>query len=149
MACDYPAEARRIYFTAESANKALPLVRAIVEDIVHQWQVISELERSLAPFLGGQYRFAPHELYSEELTHRLSQLESEQSRLKDLVRELSDLGVEIKSVLDGLCDFPCLVNGREVFLCWKLGEPQVQFWHEIDAGFAGRQPLKKLADCAD
>lgn len=149
MASAYPAEARRIYFTAESANKALPLVRAIVLDIVHQWQVVSELERSLAPFLSEQNRAVPHELYSEELSHRQSQLESEQIRLKELLQELSELGVEIKSVQDGLCDFPSLINGREVLLCWKLGEPHVQYWHEIDAGFAGRQPIQNLEGFSD
>jgi hypothetical protein len=50
------------------------------------------------------------------------------------------LGVEPKGG-DGLVDFPALWDGRLVYLCWKLGEPEVLYWHEIDAGFAGRQPL--------
>jgi hypothetical protein len=46
---------------------------------------------------------------------------------------------------DGLCDFYSVMDGREVFLCWRLGEPEVSYWHELDAGFAGRQPLAEHA----
>ena len=56
-------------------------------------------------------------------------------------RELRQLGVEPKSASEGLVDFPAIIDGRMVYLCWKLGEPEVQFWHEITAGFQGRQPL--------
>lgn len=51
------------------------------------------------------------------------------------------LGVELKG-FDGLCDFPSQRDGREVYLCWRLGEPEVHYWHELHTGFAGRQPLR-------
>jgi hypothetical protein len=63
-------------------------------------------------------------------------------RLQYLASEVGSEGCEIKDLESGLIDFPTIWEGREVFLCWKLGEPEVEFWHEIDAGFAGRQPLK-------
>jgi hypothetical protein len=56
-------------------------------------------------------------------------------------RELEDLGIQLKDRRLGLVDFPSEMGGRPVLLCWRLGEPEVQFWHEVDAGFAGRQPL--------
>ena len=56
-------------------------------------------------------------------------------------RELQQLGVELKDYFTGLIDFPCWMNGHEVYLCWRLGEPEVGHWHELDAGFAGRQKL--------
>ena len=55
--------------------------------------------------------------------------------------ELEALGVVPNGPLEGLCDFPSVRDGREVFLCWKLGEPEVCHWHEKNAGFAGRQSL--------
>jgi hypothetical protein len=58
--------------------------------------------------------------------------------------ELRQLGVEAKGH-DGLVDFPTIVDGRRAFLCWKLGEAEVSYWHELDAGFAGRQPLAVTA----
>ena len=56
-------------------------------------------------------------------------------------RELEQLGVELKDYYTGLIDFPCWMDGREVYLCWRLGEPDVAHWHEVTEGFAGRQTL--------
>jgi hypothetical protein len=141
MASPNPVEAPRTYFTVEKANKALPLVRAIVADIVRQWRAVSELERGLEPFMKPKRKAVKQEPFSEEVAQRQNQLEEEQAKLREYVDELEKLGVEIKSIQEGLCDFPCLLDGREVLLCWKLGEPQVQFWHEVDAGFGGRKPI--------
>ena len=66
----------------------------------------------------------------------------EQSReLEAFQRELRQLGVQLKDSRLGLVDFPSEIGGRTVLLCWRLGEPEVQFWHEVNAGYAGRQPL--------
>jgi hypothetical protein len=80
------------------------------------------------------------DLYSEELAHSQSELEAEEEKLRTFIEELRSLGVELKSE-DGLCDFRSKMDGREVYLCWRLGEPEVMYWHDLDAGFAGRQPL--------
>lgn len=59
-----------------------------------------------------------------------------------ITTELHDDGVQLKDYSRGLIDFPCMLDGRVVLLCWQLGEPeQIEWWHEIEAGFAGRQPL--------
>jgi hypothetical protein len=62
-------------------------------------------------------------------------------QMRERVRELQDLGVEIKHLDPALIDFPSLCDGRVVYLCWQEGEETVAFWHETDAGFAGRQRL--------
>lgn len=59
----------------------------------------------------------------------------------DLLRELDDQCIIVRDLDRGLVDFPSLRDGREVFLCWKEGEPQISYWHDLDAGYAGRQPL--------
>ena len=61
--------------------------------------------------------------------------------MKGYEDELKSLRIELKDYLTGLLDFPCLMDGREVFLCWRLGEPEVSFWHELDKGFAGRKRI--------
>jgi hypothetical protein len=63
------------------------------------------------------------------------------SKLAGCVDELTDLGIELKDPLKGLIDFRCMRGGREVYLCWYLGESEVAHWHELHAGFAGRRPL--------
>ncbi len=77
------------------------------------------------------------------------ELDKDSRRVLEYVEELRQLGVEAKSVTEGLVDFPAIAEGRMVYLCWKLGEPEVGFWHERDDGFGGRQPLASLkADIA-
>jgi len=61
--------------------------------------------------------------------------------LQGLINELSDFGCELKEPDTGLIDFLSLRNGREIYLCWHLGEERINFWHHLNAGFAGRQPL--------
>lgn len=141
MARTDQAGARRIYYTVESANRALPLVRNIIRDVLSQWQVVSELERRLAPLCHGARPDGSANPYSEELACQRRELEAEQERFRAYLCELDRLGIELKSVETGLCDFPSLRDGREVCLCWKLGEPAVEFWHEVDTGFAGRRPV--------
>ena len=60
-------------------------------------------------------------------------------RLSDLIDELREVGVDLKDFQKGLVDFPALYEDREVQLCWKKGEDQIEYWHEADAGYAGRQ----------
>jgi hypothetical protein len=59
--------------------------------------------------------------------------------LDTLIHRLQDLGIEVKDIATGLIDFPALRDGRAIYLCWKYNEESIQFWHEMDAGFAGRQ----------
>ncbi len=67
------------------------------------------------------------------------------ARLRGLLREVSELGVEVKAA-DGLVDFRSKLHGRTVYLCWKYGEERVGFWHELDTGFGGRQPIPADGD---
>jgi hypothetical protein len=130
---------KRKYFTVEEANKALPLVRMIVGDIVRQDRVVDDLQQRLS-MLTKERRRPSNDLYAEELAQSQAELDAEETKLRSYIDELKGLGVELKGS-DGLCDFYSLRDGREVFLCWRLGEPEVMFWHDLDAGFAGRQPL--------
>ena len=61
--------------------------------------------------------------------------------LREAARQIEDSGCILKDLDDGLIDFPCEVDGREVYLCWKLGEPPIAFWHNTTEGFSGRKPI--------
>jgi hypothetical protein len=138
-----PAESKpkRKFFTVEEANNTLPLVRAIVSDVVRQYQSVQSLRQRLSS-LRRDVRKTANDVYSEEIAHSQAEHEAEEVRLAALIDELSNLGIELKGP-DGLCDFPSLRDGREVYLCWRHGEPAVTHWHEKNAGFAGRQPLDR------
>ena len=141
MAAPNPVEAKPRFFSLEEANQTLPLVKKIVADIVSQFEVVNTHKQRLV-LLKNQRR-RPHgvsEASLDETTQSQTLLEAEEAQLIAYIEELTKLGIELKGP-DGLCDFPSLRDGREVYLCWKLGESSVRFWHEINAGFAGRQPL--------
>jgi hypothetical protein len=126
------------YFTATEANAMLPLVRAIVKDITTLAEELSERQQRLVRVRERGEQTPAHE---EEWKNVQEEMEHGQERLEEYVHELNNLGIQLKDYFVGLIDFPCMMAGREVLLCWKQGEPEVGFWHEVDAGFAGRQKL--------
>jgi hypothetical protein len=127
-------------FTLEQANAMLPLVRAIVRDLSELSRDVLDRRERLA-FLAAGRDANSRDLYGDELTQIEEELHKDNDRLRDYVRELYELGVEPKNGPEGLVDFRCLMEGRVVYLCWKYDEPEIRHWHELDAGFAGRQPL--------
>jgi hypothetical protein len=70
---------------------------------------------------------------------KLSKLLTDFDRLDFLLHQSQDMGIQIKDLMIGLIDFVALRDGRDVYLCWKYGEDSIQFWHEVEAGFSGRQ----------
>lgn len=135
------ADPSRRTFTLEEANQRLPLVRAIVQDIVDLFRDVSERRDRLATMRAHHGDSSNESLYSEENEQIEEELQRDEDRLRSFIDELTELGIEFKDPVKGLVDFPSLVDGRVVYLCWMLGEPEVQFWHELDAGFSGRQPV--------
>lgn len=135
--------ATKKYFTVDQANKTLPLVEKIVGDIVQQFRIVNDLGNRLNGVLQRDGKRRGDDPYAEELAQTKAEFDIEEERLRGFQSELEQLGVELKGA-DGLCDFPGLKDGREVCLCWKLGEPSVLFWHEVHTGFAGRQPIASL-----
>jgi hypothetical protein len=133
----------RKFFSVEEANKTLPLVRVIVGDIVRQLRAVNELGQRLSAVSRGR-KLSPSDPYSEELAHSKAEMQAEEAKLDTYREELLKLGVELKGP-DGLVDFPSMMDGREVCLCWRLGEPEVMYWHELKDGFPGRQPLTAAA----
>jgi len=129
-------------FTVEEANQRLPLVRAIVQDIVDLFRDLQQRRERLVTVkqLRGEGT-SSSKFHSEETEHVEEELQRDEQKLADFVRELNELGVEFKDPVLGLVDFPAQLDDRVVHLCWKLDEPEVQFWHELDAGFSGRQLL--------
>jgi hypothetical protein len=132
-AADSESRTQRFY-TVDDANRSLVLVRRIVTDIVERYRVLQrrrEEREEAATRAAAAGRV-------EQLTQSIEQDVQQLARLHD---ELSELGCELKDWSGGLVDFPALHENRKVYLCWRLGEPAVAHWHEVAAGFAGRQPI--------
>ena len=62
-------------------------------------------------------------------------------KYNDLMRKIEEMGCEVKGIREGLIDFPSLREGREVYLCWRMPEKEILFWHDVNAGFSGRKPI--------
>ncbi len=119
-------------YTPDSANRALPLVRAIARDTSETALRMQATWKKLeAGGLGPDARQRLQDSFDEGRT-----------RLLALNEELEALGVELKDPLQGLLDFRALRNGAEVYLCWELDEATVGYWHALDSGYAGRQPIE-------
>jgi hypothetical protein len=127
-------------YTVEEANRALPLVRAIVRDIVSLAGSVMDRRERLDE-VRGHRREDENDIYDEELFQIEEMIEKDVDQLDVYVKELQNLGIELKSMTEGLIDFPTIVSGKPAYLCWKYDEPQVSFWHELEAGFSGRQPI--------
>jgi hypothetical protein len=133
------AKTRKRYYTVPQANATLPLVSAIVRDITVLAEDLQERQARVMRVIPEQR--GSDAAHREELDSVKQDLIRDFEKMKTYERELAQLGVELKDYRTGLIDFPALINEREVYLCWRLGEPEVAFWHELDAGFAGRQEL--------
>jgi len=134
--------APRHYFSVASANQTLPLVRAIVSDIVELFPEVRDREERLKRITRGRHKEArPGDPYSEEVEQIRQELEHDFERLQGFIDELQNLGVDFKDPIMGLVDFPAMRDGEEGCLCWKLGEPSVAYWHSVEDGFQGRKSL--------
>ena len=125
-------------FSVEQANRTLPLVRRIATDVVRVNEEAIKLQDAM-------------ELTSDAAAQRQLQkdLEYKAVRMAELIGELTDVGAELKDPSIGLIDFIGRHQGRDVYLCWKLGEERIGYWHEMNAGYAGRQPISTLKEDAE
>ena len=126
------------YFTLEEANRTLPYVGPIVQDIVTSYQTWRKGMRELELLSAQQGGDADDQEKRRSLRIEVDELAQRIHRYLD---ELSAVGCMFKGFDDGLVDFLSKLEGRDVYLCWKLGEAEVGYWHELNAGLAGRREL--------
>ena len=127
------------FFTVEEANLELARLRQWLPRIQARRQRLDVVQRKLAELTviaAGDGNLLEEEVHATQReAKRLTQ------EVGKLIARVHDLGCELKDIEQGLVDFPSLREGREVYLCWQLGEERVAFWHELNVGFAGRRPL--------
>jgi hypothetical protein len=122
------------YYTPQEANKALPEVKRKFGLIISLRDQIVKMQEGLQRMIDSNAKL---DLYMEEK----QKLNMAVSNLYKAIEDIESMGIMIKSVDEGLLDFPSVRFNEEVWLCWKAGEDEVKFWHGKDEGFAGRKPL--------
>lgn len=129
------------FFTLPEAEKVLPEVERLLRDVIHFKQDYEEREEELAEvkrritLMGGI--IAPREHVAQLRTQK----DAAGRALKTAFERIQETGCLIKDLETGLVDFPTLYHGQEVYLCWKLGENGIGYWHHVEDGFRGRQPI--------
>jgi hypothetical protein len=124
------------FFTLPQANETLKIIRPLMDEIQgirlkileKQPETWNAIEKSVGN--GGN--------------RTLSRMVKDFEKLDTLIHRILDTGAQIKDINTGLLDFSALKEGREVYLCWMYGEEDIAFWHEVDDGFAGRQPIESF-----
>lgn len=121
-------------FTLAEANRSLPLVRRIVSDIVKTHDLVVTQQAAVVM------------AKAKDQPALQTRLDKAIEHLQEYVDELHEVGCDLKDYQIGLVDFIGRHHGHDICLCWKLGEAEIAFWHEIQTGFAGRQPVSTLEE---
>ncbi len=121
------------YFTVEEANALLPELEPLVGRLLDLRARASHESRALIGLLS--------DLTSDVGGPEASRLVQEFGEIENLVAQIRAYGCVLKSLEAGLLDFLCLRDGRDVFLCWRYGEPSIQYYHELHTGYQGRRPI--------
>ena len=122
------------YFTIKSANEALPVVIEKFNNLKKQKNEIIKAEQELQIIMSSSDNFEKY------ITHK-QKLNSAMTKFYQLIEELEATGVSLKGLDQGLLDFPSKRFDEDVWLCWKDGETEIKFWHDMNSGFNGRKPI--------
>lgn len=127
------------YFTIKSANEALPEVIVKFNNLKKQKNEIIKAEQELQLIMSSTDSF-------EKYITQKQKLNSEMTKFYQLIEELEATGVSLKGLDQGLLDFPSKRFDEDIWLCWKDGETEIKFWHDMNSGFNGRKPISVSDD---
>jgi hypothetical protein len=127
-------------FTLEEANAAVEELRPVVGRMVEHRRNLAAAQRLQTELLT---RIAGNggDMQPSDLREVAASIQTEADAIAACAEQINGAGAQIKSLEEGLLDFPSTRDGEEILLCWKLGEEQIGYWHGVDEGFAGRRPL--------
>ncbi len=135
------------YFTIDEAERALPKVRRLLNKLHTLKAQINFLADQKESSVELTEPFSEEEMYRFAFVQEIKlnrELHKHTYEFFAIIDQLNELGCVVKDLDEGLIGFPRLLNGRYVWLCWKEGEDRITFWHDIENGFAGRQPIIDL-----
>ena len=128
------------HYTLEEAEAALPWVRDAIDSMRKATLELLDARTKLSVLLEA-IRSNGGSTHDQEVHDLRSRVEKSTEALRLPLEEFENKGIIIRDLQRGLIDFPALRDGREVYLCWLYGEEHIDYWHELDTGFAGREPL--------
>jgi hypothetical protein len=128
-------------FTLGEAQTVLPVVEALLRRAQTAGARAGELEMEMQVLSQRIFLAGGMHVDVTSAARRRAERDKSVQEAKDTLAEIDAIGVQVKDLEEGLLDFPCIIDGRTVLLCWKLGEKEIGYWHSPEDGFAGRKPL--------
>jgi hypothetical protein len=128
-------------FTLEEANALLPVVESLLGQVISAKEEAERLESEIQSLRQRIFLSGGMTIDIAGVALNRTEGEAQVQRAKEVLAEMDSIGVQVKDLDTGLLDFPCRVDGELVLLCWRRGESRIEYWHTLEAGFRGRQPL--------
>jgi hypothetical protein len=128
-------------FTLDEAQALLPVLESLLKRAIDGKRAADSIEERLQELNKKIFLTGGLLVDVAKVRRQRSSMDQHVQQAKDSLDEIDAIGVQVKDLDTGLLDFPCEIDGETVLLCWKMGESQIDFWHTMDAGFRGRQPL--------
>lgn len=128
-------------FTLDEAQSLLPLVESLLKRATESKMAANEIEAELGLLARRIHLAGGMTVNIGRVAEQRAALEQHVQRAQETVAEIDAIGVQVKDLDTGLLDFPCRIDDEIVLLCWKSGEPAIDHWHTLEAGFKGRQPI--------
>ena len=127
------------FYTLQQANAKLPELTGLLLGLQEDGRKMAEVQAEMLA-LRRKMHGNGHNLEQRQMELKKEEAPLE-AALRSGIEQLAAWNIQVKDLERGLVDFPALREGRTVFLCWELGEPEVAFWHETTTGYASRQPV--------
>ena len=128
-------------FTLDEAQSLLPVLESLLKRAIEDKQSAEEVGSGLTELIRRIYLSGGMKVDATKVAKLRSEMETYLLRVRESIAEMDSIGVQVKDLEAGLLDFPCRLDDEVVLLCWRMGEPAIDYWHTTEQGFQGRQPV--------
>jgi hypothetical protein len=128
-------------FTLDEAQSLLPVLESLLKRAIDGKRSAEQVESDLAGLAQKIYLSGGMRVNAAGVAKKRGEMEDHLKRVRESIAEIDAIGVQVKDLESGLLDFPFRLDDEVVLLCWRMGEPSIEHWHTVEAGFQGRQPV--------
>ncbi len=128
-------------FTLDEAQSLLPVLESLLKRAIEGRRSAQNIESGLNGLAQRIYFSGGMRVNTAGIAKQRAEMEDQLKQVRESIAEIDAIGVQVKDLETGLLDFPCRVDDQVVLLCWRMGEPAIEHWHTVEAGFQGRQPV--------
>ena len=128
-------------FTLDEAQSLLPVLESLLKRAMEGRRSAQSVETDLNALAQRIYLSGGMRVDTADIARQRAEMEAHLTQVRESIAEIDAIGVQVKDLDSGLLDFPCRVDDQVVLLCWRMGEPAIEHWHTLEAGFQGRQPV--------